>query len=117
MKHRVIIEVTISLMILCSGSHEGYLLFYGFLLKGFIWCRLVGCLHIVLGNLPVVFGVMGLLRLISNHLVSLHIVSTSCRLVYVIGVCAVGYDGYYAKGLALGLIYFHGSILYHHYLG
>jgi hypothetical protein len=47
---------------------------------------------------------MGLLGLISNHLVSLYIVSHGYGLVYVIGVCIVGYDGYYAKGIALRLI-------------
>jgi hypothetical protein len=34
----------------------------------------------------------------------LHIVSPGYGLVYTIGVCVVGYDGYYAKGLALRLI-------------
>jgi hypothetical protein len=112
-----IVEVTISLMILCGGSHEGSLASYGILLKGFIRSRFARCIHTFLGNLPVVYGVMGLLCLISNHLVSLHIVSPGCGIVYVISVCAVGYDGYYSKGLALGLISFHGSVLYQHYLG
>jgi hypothetical protein len=53
---------------------------------------------------------MGLLGLILNHLGSLCII-------YAIDVCAVGYDGYYAKGISLRLIYFHGPILYQHYSG
>jgi hypothetical protein len=58
----------------------------------------------LLSPFPVIFSVMGLLGLISNHLVSLHIVSLGYGLFYTIGVCVVGYDGYYAKGLALRLI-------------
>jgi hypothetical protein len=46
------VEVMISLMILCGGSHEGSLLSYGFLLEGFIRSRLVGRLHTVLVNIP-----------------------------------------------------------------
>jgi hypothetical protein len=53
---------------------------------------------------PVLFVVMGLLGLISNHRVSLHIVSPRHGLVYAIGVYVVGYDGYYSKGISLGLI-------------
>jgi hypothetical protein len=66
----------ILLMTLCGGSHEGSLLSYGFCLKGFIRSRLVGHIHTVLVNLPVVFGVMGLLSFLLNHLWSLHIVFT-----------------------------------------
>jgi hypothetical protein len=47
---------------------------------------------------------MGLLGLISNHLVSLYIISPGYGLVHTIDVCVFGYDGYYAKGLALRLI-------------
>jgi hypothetical protein len=47
---------------------------------------------------------MGLLGLISNHLVSLHIVLQTYGLVYAIGFYAIGCGGYYAKMLALGLV-------------
>jgi hypothetical protein len=47
---------------------------------------------------------MGLLGLISNHPVSLHIVSPGYEHVHAIYVCVVVYDGHYAKGLALRLI-------------
>jgi hypothetical protein len=61
---------------------------YGFLLEGFISSGFVGCLLIVLLPYLVIFGVMGLLCLILNHLGSLHIV---LHLVmgsfYVIGMC------------------------------
>jgi hypothetical protein len=88
---------------------------YGFLLEGSFGPDLLVVSTQFLSPCPVVFVVMGLLGLISNHLVSLHIVSPGYGLIYTIGVCVVGYDGYYAKGLALRLIaiswlYFYISI-------
>jgi hypothetical protein len=77
---------------------------YGFLLEGSFGPDLLVVSTQFLSPYPVIFVVMGLLGLILNHLVSLHIVSPGCGLIYVIGVCAVGYDGYYAKRLALGLV-------------
>jgi hypothetical protein len=47
---------------------------------------------------------MGLLCLILNHLGSLLSFLPGCGLLYVIGVCTVGYGGYYAKRVALGLV-------------
>jgi hypothetical protein len=88
-------------MILCGGIHEGSLLSYGFVLEGFIWSRLAGRLHTFLVNIP---SRIWLLGLISNHLVSLYIVSLGYGLIYTIGVCIVGYDGHYAKGIALSLL-------------
>jgi hypothetical protein len=105
----------ISLMILCGGIHEGSWLSYGFWLEGFIWSRLVGCPHTVLVNIPSHFGVMGLLCLILKHLVSLHIVSPCCSFTYVIGVCVMGYDGYYSKRLSLGLVSISWLCFYQHY--
>jgi hypothetical protein len=73
---------------------------YWFWLEGFIRSRFVGCLHTFLLIVFSHFVVMGLWGLISNHIMSLHIVSPGYGLVHAIDVHAVGYDGYYAKGLA-----------------
>jgi hypothetical protein len=88
---------------------------YWFWLEGFIRSRFVGCLHTFLVTSPSRVVVHGLLGLISNLLVSLYIVSPGYGLVYTIGVCIFGYDGYDAKGISLRLIaiswlYFYISI-------
>jgi hypothetical protein len=69
---------------------------YWFWLIGFIRSRLAGCLHTFIVTIPSCFFVLlGL-----NHLVSLCIVSPGYGFAHAIDGCAVGYDGYYAKGLA-----------------
>jgi ABC-type spermidine/putrescine transport system permease subunit II len=78
-----VVEVTIALMVLCGGSHEGSMLSYGFWLEGFFWSRLVGRLHMILVNIPNHFCGMGLLFLVLNHLESL----LSFRLV--VGSCMI----------------------------
>ena len=100
------IEVTISFMILYDGIHKVPMLFYDFLLEVSFGPYLLVVSTQLLSPYLVVFVVMGLLGLISNHLVSLCIVSPGYGLVRAIDVCAVGYDSYYAKGLALRLIDF-----------
>jgi hypothetical protein len=77
---------------------------YGFLLEGSSDPDLLAVSTQLLSPFLVVFVVMGLLGLISNHLVSLRIVSPGHGLVYTIGICVVVYDGYYSKGIALRLI-------------
>jgi hypothetical protein len=94
----MMVEVTISLIILSAKSHEGSLLSLLVWLKGSIWSRLAGCLHTFLVTIPSLFVVMGLLHL--NHLVSLRIVSPGYGFAHAIDGFKVGYDGYYAKGLA-----------------
>jgi hypothetical protein len=102
-------------MIMCGGRHEGSLLSYGFLLEGSFGLDLLVVSTQFLSPCLVVFNVMGLLGLISNHLVSLCIISPVYGLVYAIDVCTVGYDGYYSKGISLRLIFFHDLVLYQHY--
>jgi hypothetical protein len=97
------VEVTVSLIILSARSHEGSLLSLLVLVGGFhsvqtCWLSPhFSCHHT---QSFCCYGVVGFL----NHLVSLYIVSPGYGFVYTIDVCVVGYDGYYAKGLALRLI-------------
>jgi hypothetical protein len=85
---------------------------YEFFLEGSFGPDLTDCLHTVLVTSPGRIVVMGLLGLISNHLVSLYIVSPGYGLVYTIGVCVFGYDGYYAKGISLRLIVYFMALFY-----
>jgi hypothetical protein len=97
-------EVTVSLIILSVEAMKALCRLYGFLLEGSFGPDLTSCLHTALFTSPGHIVVMELLGLISNHLVSLYIISPEYGLVYTIGVCIFGYDGYYAKVLALRLI-------------
>jgi hypothetical protein len=78
---------------------------YGFLLQGSFGQDLLVVSTQFLSPCPIVYSLMGLLGLISNHLVSLHIISPRYGLVYTIGVYVVGYDGYYGKGISLRMIF------------
>jgi hypothetical protein len=71
---------------------------------GFHLVQTCCCLHTVLVTSPSRICCYGVVGFDLNHLVSLYIVSPGYGLVYTIGVCVFGYDGYYAKGLALRLI-------------
>jgi hypothetical protein len=95
-----IVEVTISLMILCGGSHEGSLLSYGFWLEGFIQYRLVGRLHTVLMNIPSRIWCYRVVVFDFEPPWVTAIVSPGRGLVYDFGFCTVGYGGYYAKMIA-----------------
>jgi hypothetical protein len=100
------VEITVSLMILCGGSHESSLLSYGFLLEGFIRSRLVVHLNTVLVNIPNRIWCYGVVVLdfeppwVTTYL--FHLVVGSF---YVIGVYANGYDGYYSNRIYLGLVF------------
>jgi hypothetical protein len=76
---------------------------YWFCLEGFIWSRLTGHLHTVPVNLS---SRIWLRHLILEPPWVITIVSPGYGLVHVVDVRALGYDGYYAKGLALRLIAF-----------
>jgi len=71
---------------------------YWFWLKGFIRSRLDDYIHTFLVTYPIFFSVIGLLGL--NYLVSLHIVSPRYGFAHDIDGCTMGYDVYYAKGVA-----------------
>jgi hypothetical protein len=70
---------------------EGFLsVQIGWLSPNFLFCV----------TIPSHFSIMGLLGM--NHLVSLRIVSPGFQFIHVTDVCAVGYDGYFAKGISYG---------------
>jgi hypothetical protein len=77
---------------------------YDFFFEGSFSPDLTVCLHTVLVTMPSCMAIMGLLGLISNHLVSFHIVSPGYGIVYTIGFYIIVLGGYYAKILALGLV-------------
>jgi hypothetical protein len=71
---------------------------------GFIRSRLVGHLHTVLVTIPSRICCYGVVGFDFEPPCVTAYRFTWYGLVYVIGVCTVGYDGYYAKRLALGLV-------------
>jgi hypothetical protein len=76
---------------------------YGFLLEGFIWSRLVVCLHIVLVNIPSRFWCYGVVVFDFEPPWVTGIVFAWSWAPACFGFCTVGYGGYYAK-IALGLV-------------
>jgi hypothetical protein len=90
---------------------------YGFLLEGLIPYGLFGCLLIVLVTIPSFIWFMGLLCKFLTTFGELHIIfHLVLGLFYVIGLCTVGYGGYYVKRLSLGLVAITLSLhLYYHY--
>jgi hypothetical protein len=91
-------EVTVSLIILSVRSHKGSLSSLLVLVEGFHYVQIGWLSPLILITIPSLFADMGLLGL--NHLVSLRIVSPGYGFVHATDVCAVGYDGCYAKGIA-----------------
>jgi hypothetical protein len=98
---KLLVEVTISLMILSGGSHEGSLLSYGFLLEGFYSIQTCwssphsSCKH-TQSYLVVVFDL--------NHLGSLLSFSPGRGSCMIVVSAQIGLGGYYAKMIALGLV-------------
>jgi hypothetical protein len=94
----IMFEVTVSLIILSVTSHEGSLSSLLVLVEGFHLVQIGWLSPRIHITIPSRFVVMGLLGL--KHLVSLRIVSLGYGFVHVTDVCEMGYDGFYAKGLA-----------------
>jgi len=100
------VEVGISWTIMCQGSHDGFLLSLWVFVEGFnsVWTCWSSphSLVIILGRI----WCYGFVVYDLNHLWSLHLfLHLVVGLFYVIGICTVGYGGYYAKRIALGLVY------------
>jgi hypothetical protein len=113
---KMMVEVTVSLIILSEEAMKALCCPYEFFLEGSFGPELTGCLHTVLVTSPVAL----LLWVVGFDLKPPGVTVYRFTWVwarYTIGVCVFGYDGYYAKGLALRLIgYFMALFLYQHYL-
>jgi hypothetical protein len=94
----IMFEVTVLLIFLSVRSHEVSLSSLLVLVEGFSfgpdWLD-VSMLLITIPNHLLLWGLLGL-----KHFVSLRIISLGYGFVHVTDVCAMGYDGCYAKGLA-----------------
>jgi hypothetical protein len=86
------VEVAISLVVLCGESHDGSLLSYGFLLEGFTLFILVGCLLTVMVTIYGCIRCYGVVPYVSIHLLAtVYLFTWLWSLFVLIGINTVGY--------------------------